>query len=232
MIYILELEKLKERYTDWWGSYIPSRFQSLGIHYKVITGEPLSSTVKTGTVLDASGTNYFKASQLKIICEMFHNNKINSGDSFLVCDIWFPGIEMISYMSELYNIPVNIWGVWHAGSITTNDFAEPMHPWAKYFELGFLKICRGIFVGSEYSKQSITRLFYFIPNYESESITNKIYSYGMPLDFNNLQQYSKEPQNKENIIVFPHRPDPEKNPDIFINIINVIFSFYRPDFSC
>ena len=58
-------------------------------------------------------------------------------------------------MADLYNKKIYIWGIWHAGSITMGDFAQIMNPWSKYFEYGFIKICDGIFVGSEYSKNSI-----------------------------------------------------------------------------
>jgi glycosyltransferase involved in cell wall biosynthesis len=195
------------------------------IDFEIISGESLCEEIITGTVLDAAGTNYWKSIQLQKICTKFHNGTIEPNSKFLVCDIWFPGIEMIRYMSQLYNIPVSIWGIWHAGSNTMNDFAEPMHSWSKYFEVGFLNICNGIFVGTNYSRESIIeRLLYFIPE---ENISQRIYSFGMPLNFNEIQKYK---QSKEKIILFPHRPDEEKNPNIFIDIINALSSSW-PEFN-
>ena len=217
MIYILELEPLKERYTDWWESHIPQEIEKLGKPCEVISGETLTDSVETGTVLDASSTNYWKASQLQKICEKFHKGEIKPHSHFLVADIWFPGIEMIRYMSQMYQIPVFVWGIWHAGSCTLNDFAEPMHNWSRFFEMGFLNMCDGIFVGSDYSKESIrSRLLYPLPKKESDQIMNVIHAYGMPLNYDEIQQYESE---KQNIILFPHRPDEEKNPNIFIDII-------------
>lgn len=225
MIYILNIEPLKERYTEWWVRYIPDKFNQIGLLNKTIEGTSLTETVETGTVLDAAGTNYYKNAQLQKICQMFYNKEIKAYDAFLVCDIWFPGIEMIRYMSDLYKIPVRIYGVWHAGSTTINDFAQPMHRWSKDFEIGFLNICDYVFVGTEYSKNSIiNRLLAYLPDDNAEEIAKKIIATGMPLNYANLQQYSSE--TKENIIVFPHRPDPEKNPNIFIDLIYALSTFW------
>lgn len=151
MIHLVGLEPMNERYTSWWETFIPNEIRKYKKSVSIVEGEALTGKVETGTVLDAGGTNYWKAEQLKKISKLFYDKKIQPYDHFLVADIWFPGIEMIPYMSHLYDIPVKIWGVWHAGSSTNNDFAQPMHPWSKYFEVGFLNICDGIFVGSEYS---------------------------------------------------------------------------------
>ena len=226
MLYIIELESLKERYTEWWSHYIPEEIRKIGVDFEIISGTSLSDTVETGTVLDAGSTNYFKASQLQKISELFYNKKIKPYDIFFVADIWFPGIEMIRYMSQLYQIPVKIYGVWHAGSTTHGDFAEPMHNWSKNFEIGFLNICDGIFVGSDYSKKAIIeRLLYSVSEEEAESIFNRIHAYGMPIDYEYLQQFSSD--KKENIILFPHRPDIEKNPHIWINIIQGLSTFWE-----
>lgn len=217
MIYIVDLEPLKERYTSWWKDYIPNEIKRNKKVCSVVSGSIMTEKVETGTVLDAAGTNWYKATQLQLIADMFYQKQIKPFDHFLVTDIWFPGIEMLRYMSQMYKIPIRIWGVWHAGSSTMNDFAQPMHPWSRHFEVGFLNLCDGIFVGSEYSKQSIIqRLLYICDEEETEDIANRIYAFGMPLDFDSLQQYSKD---KEKIILFPHRPDQEKNPHIFLDIM-------------
>lgn len=220
MLYIINLESYKERYTYWWKDYIPREFSKY-TDVQVIEGEPLTSTVDTGTVLDAGGTNYYKASQLKIICDMFSHGEIKNRDKFFICDIWFPGIEMIRYMSDLYKIEVQIYGIWHAGSITIGNFASVMHDWSKYFEIGFLNLCDKVFVGSDYSRQSIIDrlLLMNLPEYKVKEISEKIHAYGMPLDYGYLQQFSSE---KENIILYPHRPDTEKGIDQYLNMIDYL----------
>jgi len=220
MLYLIDLESYKERYTYWWKTYLPAQFRRKS-EVTVIEGQSLSDTVDTGTVLDAAGTNSYKASQLKQICKLFKENKIKNGDVFFICDIWFPGVEMIRYMSDLYKINVRIYGVWHAGSITMGDFASVMHDWSKYFEIGFLNLCDRVYVGSEYSKQSIIERL-LNPNlldHKIKEISEKISAFGMPIDYDYLQQFSCE---KENIILFPHRPDPEKGIDQYLSMIEYL----------
>lgn len=237
MIYIIPIEPYKERYSDWWYDYIPGYFaRKRKITATIIYGRGLhelskdkpSFEVETGTVLDASGTNYYKASQLGSIAKLFNEKKIKPYDSFLVCDLWFPGIEMLPYMSELYNIPINIWGIWHAGSITNHDFAQPMNSWAKYFEMGWINMCTGVFVGSDYSKSSISNRLasevFCGGLIESENLIKKIHALGMPIDFGYINHIKKEnyKTQKENIIVFPHRPDEEKGITDYANIIDTL----------
>lgn len=227
MIYYVPIEQYKERYSYWWYDYIPTKIKKRGTRCTTVHGKSLTDQVSTGTVLDAAGTNYYKATQIQAIAELFKENKIQPYDSFLVADIWFPGIESIRYMSDLYKIPVTIWGVWHAGSITEQDFAQPMNPWAKYFEMGWINMCDGIFVGSDYAKISlINKLFLPIfaePSQEAASeLINKIHPYGMPIEWERIQEIKNKNKSepKANIILFPHRPDREKGIESYIDIID------------
>lgn len=217
--FVVDLESLKERYTEWWKGYIPQQLRAVGMNVVVIEGETLSETVEVGTVLDASSTCFYKATQLQKICKLFKEGQVSPYDSFLFTDLWFPGIEMVPYMAQLYKIPIRIYGVWLAGSTTHNDFAEPMHSWARFFEIGFLSVCNGIFVGSEYSAEILlNRLLYpYLPETEAKEIAAKIYPFGLPLNYNYLQQFDSNV--RINRIIFPHRPDPEKNPSLWIEAI-------------
>lgn len=225
-IHLVQLEPLKERYTEWWATYIPEKLRAIGVEVNIIEGETLTSSVESGTVLDACGTNYYKSSQMQKIAKMFHSGSIKPLDRFLIADIWFPGIEAIKYMSDLKKIPVKIYGVWHAGSITDGDFMQPSHGWAKFFEMGFLTICDGIFVGSDYSAHSIiTRLLSFVTEEDGKQIARNIHAQGMPLDYKMLDSIN-EP--KKPIILFPHRFDTEKQPNIFLDAIEVVAKRYNP----
>ena len=226
-IHLVQLEPLKERYTEWWSTYIPERLKSLGIEVNIIQADTLTTKVESGTVLDACGTNYYKAQQIKTIAEMFHEKTVQPYDRFLVTDIWFPGVEAIKYMSHHTGIPVKIFGVWHAGSITDEDFMQPCHEWAKFFELGYLSICDGIFVGSEYSKESILqRLLPYCIEDDAKKIASKIHAQGMPLDIKMLDSVYYE--KKEPRILFPNRFDIEKRPNIFMDAIEVLASKLKP----
>jgi glycosyltransferase involved in cell wall biosynthesis len=220
-IYYLPIEPLPERYTEWWYEYIPEQFKSMGAQVVTVDGDILTTSVESGTVLDAAGTNYYKASQIKKIAELFHKKEVKNGDVFFVADIWYSGIESLKYMADLTKTKIKIFGIFHAGSITMEDFMQPSHQWAKYFELGFLSICDGVFVGTNYSKEAILyRLLpYMISDEEAKQLASKIHAYGMPLD---VQMLSKYNEPKKPIILFPNRFDIEKRPNVFMDAIEVI----------
>lgn len=226
-IHLVQLEPLKERYTDWWETFIPEQLKSEGHEVNIIKAEPLTTTVTQGTVLDACGTNFYKMQQLATICKMFHNKEIQNGDRFLITDLWFPGVEAIRYMADIAGVNIKIYGVWHAGSITNEDFMQPSHSWAKFFELGFFRICNAVFVGSEYSKNSIIeRLLPYALEPDANNIGNKIIATGMPLDYKKL---AKIQEPKEPIILFPNRFDIEKRPNVFMDAIEHIAIKYSEE---
>ena len=59
------LEPLPERYTEQWQQWFPSVFGRLEAIYNEIPGETLTSKVEQGKVLDASGTMFYKFSQMQ-----------------------------------------------------------------------------------------------------------------------------------------------------------------------
>lgn len=222
-IFILPIEPISERYPLQWWDQIPNGFKALGNNVHIVEGKELTKTVTKGTVLDTFGTNYMKSNQISQICELFQQGKVKNGDRFFVCDIWFPGIEAIKYMADLSGIKVKIFGVWHAGSITIEDFMAPCHSWAKYFEMGFLNMCDGIFVGSDYSRDSILErlLPYVLNDIEARNIAEKIHAFGLPIYFELIDNIKVE---KKPRILFASRFDIEKRPNIFLDAIEVLLA--------
>jgi hypothetical protein len=165
-----------------------------------------------------------KAIQLEKIEELFSDGKVNSEDCFLVTT-WFPGLENLRYLSHINNTPIKIFGIWNGGSNNLGHKMEPMHDWSKYFEIGFLNICNGVFVGTEYTKNSITeRLLYSLPGNEIKSIADKLYAFGMPID---LQELSKIKKEKVNQITFPFPLEEQNYPNVFIDILNGLSTFWE-----
>ncbi|MFH1462063.1 MAG: glycosyltransferase [bacterium] len=226
-VYILHLEPLKERYTEQWYRWFKKELNNLGIKYKFIQGQTLTNVVETGSVLDAEGTNYWKFTQMIEVCKLFKEKKVKPGDVFFTMDLWHPSLEAIPYMATLEKTPVKIYGFLHAGSYTTEDFASPMAPWAKYFEKGWAKLCNGVFVGSKYHKNKFIKLRC------GKEIGKRIYVTGNPFDSKGAIKTSKAKtipiKKRENIIVFSHRFDMEKRPNIFMNLIEKLWE-KRKDF--
>lgn len=230
MLYILPLEILEERYTEQWYRWFREKAELYGVEYQYIDGEQLTSSVETGAVLDAHGTNHWKLTQMLKVIELFKTKQIKDGDKFFTMDLWHPALECIPYMSQLDGLDIEVYGFLHAGSYTTEDFAQPMQDWAKHFERGWAAICKKIFVGTEYHKLKFydTRLDWYDV---TGRYFGKIIVTGNPFDTKEilLQTNGLPLEKRENIIIFPHRWDNEKRPDVFVQWMEELYK-QRQDF--
>lgn len=222
MLYVLPLEPLEERYTEQWYRWFAEDCEELGIDYTYIDGLQLGNgTVEVGTVLDAASTCHWKAIQLSKVCRLFKDRKIVDGDKFFTMDMWMPGLEAIPYMATLYGLDVKLYAFLHAGSYTEEDFAAPMHMWAKHFERGWYCACSKIFVGSYYHK-------YKFRNRRLPGCTgNDIVVTGNPIKYKEMPEINLA--QRENIIIFTHRWDKEKRPDRFVRVMRALWEL-RQDF--
>lgn len=209
MLYYIPLEILPMRYTEMQDRVTKRAFMDTDITFVTIEGDELSKKLGKDQFLNPFSTNYFKFSQLMRICDLFNSGTIKDGDSFYFSDIWFPGIESIKYMAYFRGIKVKIFGIMHAGSFTPTDTVNGMKEWAHHYEQSIIKMSDIIFVGSEQTRQDMIRTFPM--SYED---LNKIKVTGLAFDFDEVARYRIPIQDKENIIVFPHRLHPEKQSDL------------------
>jgi len=221
MLFCLPLEPMEERYTEQWYRWFKEDCNKLDVPCMYIDGEQLSSVVEVGTVLDAAGTNYWKATQLACVCKLFKDRNVQDGDVFFTMDMWHPGLEMIPYMATLYGLDVRIYAFLHAGSYTTEDFAAPMWPWAMHFEAGWHYMCDKVFVGSQYHKDKFDKLRLHGGGDPSIVVT------GNPIRLNEMPKLNAG--SRENIIIFTHRWDVEKRPNHFVEVMSRLWQ-ERQDF--
>ncbi len=204
------LEPFEERYTtqwrEWFHKYIP--------FYCTIDGKLLTNKIEDGKFLDICGTNYFKASQLQVIVEFIYSYKSDNKMQeyvFFFHDIWFPGIEMLAYIRDALKLEFKITGCLHAGTYDPYDFITQsgMDKWGELLEESWFKFIDKIFLATEFhgyllaSKRTIPK--------------NKIAVTGFP-----IFPMEQPPFVKENIVVFPHRMDPEKDPDSFRKLKDIL----------
>lgn len=226
MLHVLPLEPLAERYTIQWRTWFERALQDYP--HTFIDGTSAGDAVGVGTVLDATGTNIWKFTQMVNVCHAFREGRVTRGDVFFTMDLWHPGLEAIKYMSVLYNIPVRIYGFMHAGSYTVGDFAAPMAPWARHFERGWASICDGVFVGTEYHKQRLVALRDFP--------SRKVYVTGNPFCTRDViaaaRREGVDPMTtrRPHTVIFPHRWDTEKDPMTFLAIMSELWRSRRQDF--
>ena len=203
----------------WW----PTAFHKLGVPFTNVNGVSLTDCVEQGSVLDAHGTNYWKARQMARIITKLYRKEIKDGDTIFFHDLWFPGLEMLAYIRDITGVNFLIKGIFHAGTWDFSDFTSKagMTPWAKHIEKGWLHLVDEIFVATKFHKRLIlTQRNAGEPQFDPD----KIKVTGIPFVANEV----KRPQAKENIVVFPHRLDMEKQPILFDRLAELLCDKY-PD---
>lgn len=214
-LYILTLEPIEQRYTKQWYKYLKKEFSKY-FNVKYIDGTIGSDKIEKGKFLDINNTNIWKAEQVIEIANLFKEDKIKKGDRFIFMDGWHFGVTALKYMSQLNNIPIKIYCYWHAGTWDPNDFITQagLKDWASCNEAGWLLACDGHFVATKYHKNLIDSQF------DVFNIRKKIHVVGFPMDWKKeiKKEISTKKVTKENLVVFPHRLDPEKQPEVFDEI--------------
>lgn len=207
------IEPIEMRYSVQWAKWFAQAFDAAEIVRVDIPGVETSGKINAGSFLDVVETNVFKAAQLTQILVAIQrwaeNWKENTRLVIFFHDLWFPGLEAVAYVREGLGIPrdrLKICGCLHAGSYDEHDFLHKtgMTLWAKHIENGwFQSVVDEIFVATEFHKQLVAL--------KREVPPNKIHVTGFPI----CPSFVDTSIEKENIILFPHRLDAEKRPDLF-----------------
>lgn len=208
-VFYVPIEPYEERYTEQWYRWYKQAFEELGQDYEYIDGESIATKIQTGSVLDAYGTNYYKASQLMKIIEKLQKGEIGDDDVIFFADLWFPGIESLQYIRDITKGKWKIVGILHAGTWDKADFTyrEGMKPWAADIESGWLKFFDKVFVATHFHRNLITKANKGLDK-------GKIVVTGLPFDVDDVTKGFKRVE-KKNQVVFPHRLDAEKQPERF-----------------
>ena len=198
-IIYLPLEELPQRYTGMMNAAIYPKVD-ISLYPKI----EIDTEIKRGQFLDIVNTCKFKAAQLQMVADLFNEGKVENGDAFLIGDIFFPGIEMIKYMSELQGMDVKVFGINYAGRADKTDFVQQLSYWADASEAGYHFICDGIFVGSSDHANNVCDHFGLNPA--------TVYRTGLVWDLEYMNQFPRL-GDKEDFVIWPHRFSKEKGID-------------------
>ena len=207
------IEKLEERYSGQWYKWFTNAFEEKRISHITIHPDPLSDKIRDGSFLDVCGTNHFKAMQLAELCRMAYNRELNDDDVIFFVDAWNPAISNLAYIRDGLGMKFKIAGCLFAGSYDPYDFLAKtgMGYWAKDLENSWFRIVDKYFIATEFHKRLIR---------DSRDVDpKKLIVTGHPTLFDWESEVTDE---KENIIVFPHRLDSEKHPELFDKLRGVI----------
>lgn len=228
-VWHIALEPIEARYSAQWLDCINREFTKYA--------EPIDNTVRmidilgdyeapnptAGGFLDFVATNGWKASQVIKITNLFNTGHIKPHDVFLFTDAWNPAILHVKYMSDLMDIPVRIVSYWHAGSYDTNDV------------LGYKIKDRKWSIAAEQSFFHASDVNVFATEFHAEFFqthclgdrywADKILVSGQP-HYEILKWFDTHSNpswgDRKNWILFPHRMAPEKQPELFEQLSDML----------
>jgi hypothetical protein len=222
LIYVVDLEAVDTRYTKQWKTHVPELLQrELSEPVTVISGGETPQATTPGAFLNFGGTNVYKSKQLEQIGELFCAGEVKDGDYFLYTDAWNPTVIQLKYMAELLGVKIKIGGLWHAGSYDSQDFLGRLigdKPWVRHAEKSMYEVFDHNFFASAFH----IKMFYSVLNHPWQIVWSdgmfsdgKITRTGWPMEYmaDTLAPYTG--LEKRDIILFPHRIAPEKQPEIF-----------------
>lgn len=211
-LFMLPLEPMEERYTGQWYRWLSKSLGATFDNVTVIDGQSLRDRITVGAFLDLNSTAHYKATQLARVAQLFAAGSVKSGDAFWVSDIEFWGIESIRYLARLQGIKVFMFGFLHAASYTTEDFMAPMADIGAYLEPAWVAAFDRVYVGTDYHKRRV------IEARLSPELGDRVVVTGNPWRTSEVTDCARVRKFEERDIdlCFPHRPDREKRPGIFL----------------
>tara|TARA_B110000305_G_scaffold219015_1_gene259631 strand:- start:817 stop:1863 length:1047 start_codon:yes stop_codon:yes gene_type:complete len=213
-IYIVDIEAVDTRYTKQWKEHLPKQMKrATNSEVVVISGGEVPQATTPGAFLNFAGTNNYKSQQMLEISRLFANGEVKDGDYFLYTDAWNPTVIQLKYMAELLGVKIKVGGMWHAGSYDPQDFLGRLigdADWCRSAERSMYECYNDNFFATEFHKKLFAESF---PN-----LLAKTCIVGWPMEYlaNSFAQYKGMP--KRNLILFPHRIAPEKQPEIFYDL--------------
>lgn len=203
MIYLIDIEAIPNRYSEQWREWIPKLFNH---ETTTISGTDYSG-LSSGGFFDFTSTNIYKSEQVIKLGQLIKNGDVKDGDVFYFYDIWHPGVINLKYMLDLAGIDAKICGMLHAGSYDETDILgiHDLGRWADGFEESIFKAADAVFVASVYHAGLVTA--------KRDVDCDKIIIAEWPYDFSLMD--SLPDVERENLVIFPHRLSPDKNPDLF-----------------
>jgi hypothetical protein len=202
-VIFVPIERIDRRYSNQWFDWFMASFKRFDKEVLVV-GDTNLKEIKVGQFLDVYDTNSYKLGQLQEIIELLKIH--NDIDCIFFMDYWFPGVEALAYIRDNARMNFRIKGMLHAGTYDDYDFITQngCGVWGEDFEKSILKIADEVFVGSQLHRQEIV---------QRRGELCKITVVDYPVY--ECSEYLSYTENKENIVIFPHRLGKDKQPELF-----------------
>ena len=220
-LFYMGLEPYKARYTLQLQEWNRVVFDRRGINYVIVPGETLSNdqAIVTGQVLDAHGRTYFGMSQLMNLIKMMKAGELNNEDVIYFEDMFQPGIESLPYiLNQIDSVHrPRIFVRCLAQSIDPDDFVHVwgMSKWMSAYERMVDSFVDGVLATNEE----------MVMHMKVAGWTSPIYNIS-GLAFGKAEVQSrvagiKPFDDRKRRVVFSARWDQEKQPDFYMDLIEV-----------
>lgn len=209
-LYIIDIEPLDNRYTKQWHEWIPLLADAkLGDQFEIvqISGTPYAAP-QAGAFFNFASTCTYKAEQAVQIAQLFERNEVRDGDVFFFTDAWNQTVHTVKYISELNDINVKCVGIWHAGWYDPTDILGMKivnQGWVSHLERSMAMAYDLNIFGTE---QHLKKFLHKYPDTQHK----RMEVCGYPLEYINGLRNDEQ---KENVVVFPHRLNEDKAPYLF-----------------
>lgn len=214
-IVIMALEPLDSRYTKQWYDEIPQLLSdTMGPDDTVLTinGTQTSTTTSKGAFLDFADTNIWKSSQSVNFVTELQNGNIPDDAVILFTDFWNPALIQVAYMRDLMDKQWEIHGIAHAGAYDPSDILGlKMKPeWPHDFERSLFMASDVTYFASDFHRTMLLRNLEIPIAYQDRAVLS-----GQPHDAIIKHMAAIDiPANKSHDIIWPHRYNEDKQPEI------------------
>ena len=210
----LPIEPFPHRYTQDWYNWYSCRMTE---NEKIIIGDCFYGTIVDGSFLDVTGTILCKNDQMRKIIKFIRNNKDTfpwKETVFFFHDLWHPGVTDLLYIRDGLKLPFKIAGMLHAGTYDSFDFLaqQGMTPWGSYIECAWFNNVDLIFVATEFHKKLLTS------TRVNKLLEDRVVVTGFPI----YPRYEFSMDNRPRGVIFPHRLNKEKQPELFTKFAHEI----------
>ena len=228
-LFYMGLEPYEGRYTLQLQDWATAVFKRRGIDYVIVPGETIDNTksISVGQVLDAHGRSYFGMSQLMNLVQMMRNGECGGEDVVFFEDMFQPGIESLPYI--MCQIPEEdrptIYLRCLAQAVDPDDF---VHVWglSKWMSL-YEAMCNEIPNVKILATNEEMVAHMKIANWSAPIYNISGLSFGKDEVQSRVEQI-KDWDKRSNRVVFAARFDQEKQPDFFMDVIEMVKQV-RPD---
>ena len=218
------LEPYEGRYTLQLQDWSEAAFKERGIDYVIVPGETIDNTksISVGQVLDAHGRSYFGMSQLMNLVQMMRNGECGGKDVVFFEDMFQPGMESLPYI--MCQIPEEqrpkIYLRCLAQAVDPDDFVHVwgMSKWMSLYERMCNEIPNVHILATNEEMVAHMR----IANWNAPIYNISGLSFGKREVLSRINNQVKPWAERSDRVVFAARFDQEKQPDFFMDIIEMV----------